>query len=539
MSNKRYKLIRLLKGYLHYLRMFSERYYRGLKTISDLDYDTIYEKAFKIGKFLDIDIYSVNFDKDHGGIKHYKPFLGLRKVYNIEDLRSWMNRTFPEQDFLLESKIDGLAVELMYIDGVLTSGITRGNGQYGLPITNNLNNFINLPQKINSEKGIYRIRGEAFIKTSDFQNLYNKKLINERSAVVSLLKNNILSKSLQFYPYDDNLTHKNRLEFINWIEKNNFLIHSRPSIINSSFNVSKLDIKELHDIKTDGVVIKTLNYKYKKTLLKQYDSIAFKDNMIKGISKVIDIAWNIGIRGLYTPVAQIEPIVLDSAVIQQCSLHNLNTYLKTNIRKNNQVLISRKGNIIPQIERVIKSKGANFLIPKKCYFCQTKLVKPYFSDTYLSCTNIFCSEVLYHETAELYKKQNLNIPGLSLANIKKLDIDNPYKIWDTSLEKFQSAIGVIQGKKIYLHVSKIKTISKNNILSSFFIHGLSSANVVRNISNFKSYLDFYRMLINPKKYITMPSNAIPSIFKNREIILLKLNYLSSLIYRKIIKPIHF
>ena len=454
--------LRKIRLYIHYLNQLTKRYYQGLWTISDRCYDILFNRVYKAALKYGIDITILNFEKVQGGVKHTEPFLSIQKVYNETDLEKWKKK-FPQGSiFHKELKIDGIAIEVKYIYGHLVQITTRGNGTYGSPITHRMTTFLNLPEKIDIPEPMYIVRGEAFVCKELFKKKYSNWSVNERSFVVSVLKGSLNPEPcLKFSPYHSNIKYKTREQ---WYKETG-----------KYFKIYSLDLKI--DAKTDGFVYKLddLEYIYKLDKSNYYirGQIALKPEL-EGVKTYIrSINWTTGKTGNVTPIALFIPIYIDGSKIEKASLSNLSKFNDLKLSKLTEVLVTKRGGIIPYIEKIVKhSNYPIFKHPIKC-----KCGTTYEATKFLRCINQYCFIKKTFQCTNNITKKLLNITGISEAIIYKLKVLDEYMLFTMKEQHLVSVLGKIQGSKIYRNIQAAKNIDKNIIAVTLNIDGISLNNI--------------------------------------------------------------
>ncbi len=451
--------------------------------------------------------------------KHVKPMLSLdtadRKGISKFDERNKKNLKKEEIDYVLEPKIDGLSVELIYEDGVYKRGSTRGNGQVGENVTENIKTIKAVPLKLLSEnKKIPKrlaVRGEVIMFIEDFKK-YNKKIIEEgkkpmanprNAAAGSLRRLNPKETaerplSIFFYEimnYDEKdinvQNHWEALELLNELGlKTNKETKKVKKIKEAVDYHKKMERKrEKLGYEIDGIVIKVNKLKYQDMLGVKSNSprwaIAYKFSPRKEETQVLDIVVQVGRRGTLTPVALLKPVDVQGVTVSRATLHNEDYIREKDIKIKDWVKVVRAGDVIPEVSDVNKKKRTGkekkFTMPKKCPVCGTKVVK---EGSYYRCSNgLACEAQLKRSIEHFASKDAMDIDGLGekIANVlvdKKIvkRISDIYKIEKddlTSLEK----MGEKSSQKLIDSIND----SKNRELSRF-IYGLGIPEVGKHVA---------------------------------------------------------
>lgn len=348
-------------------------------------------------------------------VKHDIPMLSIQNSYNINDLIEFMNRCLKvsaDITFTLEPKIDGLAISIKYENGNLIQACTRGDGETGDDVTNNVKCIRDIPHHIKYKKPI-EIRGEIFINKDDFDKLNDQRkqmglaaLANPRNAAAGSLKIHdigvVKARPLRsvFYSVPEIKstsirTHIQEVSFIKEIGLNsiNLVDCGDKDIISDLLSTMK---DEKFIFPTDGAVIrvneidKYSEIGYTSKFPKWICAYKFETNTVD--TELISVDWQIGRTGVYTPVMRIKPVELNGTTISNVTLHNLNYIDYLDIRIGDIIVIEKAGEIIPHIVKSKKefrkyNKTTPIEIPKKCIYCDKELT---IDGPRLVCTNRYC-----------------------------------------------------------------------------------------------------------------------------------------------------
>ena len=365
-------------------------------------------------------------------IRHVYRMYSLENAFDSSDLMRFMKR-FDDMDdassFYVDCKMDGLSVELIYNNGSLIRGTTRGDGKYGEDVTANLLTVGNIPKYITVKRFLV-VRGEIVVFKKTL------KLINEQRSLkgLSLFSNcrNCASGSLRqkdpkiteerdlkFYAWDlkvagSKLTHQENmmcLDKLGFAIPKGYLCTSLDEIEHRIADINMYRNSLPYDI--DGVVIKQNNTKlYDKVGCNRHAplySIAYKFKATSSETSITEISWQMGRTGKLTPVAAIEPVNLNGATISKVTLNNASFVENNKIGIGTVVSIIRSADVIPKIDSIIESKGDSSL-PDKCPFCGEPLRRV---STDLKCENHNCSAKLIALLTYIVGKDVLNIKGIS------------------------------------------------------------------------------------------------------------------------------
>ena len=344
---------------------------------------------------------------------HKKQMLSLSNVFSKDELDEFfvrLKKRLPdinEFDILCEPKMDGAAVSLIYKDGILVKGVTRGDGSVGEDITSNIKTIKSIPQKtLLSNKlttpSYLEIRGEVFISKKDFIKLNQnaikndeKTFANPRNAAAGSLRQldpSITSKRpLSFIAHGfgecDGINFTGLDDFFNKmsllglpVNKLNRLVRGASECLDYYKEI--LNNREAIPYDIDGVVYKLNSFDYQHRVGEISRSprwaIAHKFPAEEASTVIEDIQFQVGRTGTLTPVAKLKPVVVSGVTVSNCTLHNIDELQRLDPRVGDTVIIRRAGDVIPQIVKIVTSKRVNaekVTIPKKCPICDSDVVQ--------------------------------------------------------------------------------------------------------------------------------------------------------------------
>ncbi len=441
-------------------------------------------------------------------IKHAKPMLSLANAFNksdIEDfvkkINNYLNNKNLNLLFSLEPKIDGISASLTYKNGLLIRGLSRGDGETGEDILENLKTIKQIPKILKGKNipDIIEIRGEVYIGKKDFKKIQNK-FANPRNAAGGSLrqKNPLITKKipLQFYAYGFGVItpifFNRQSDFLKKISEwgfktnsHNFLAKNITDIENQHSKIEKIRSDLDYDI--DGLVVKIddlpLQFRLGNTSNSPRWAIAYKFSSVKAMTRINDIIIQVGRTGALTPVAKVEPVTVGGVVVSNATLHNEEEIIRKDIRVGDYVAIQRAGDVIPQVVYVDLNKREKnlkkFIFPSKC-LCGFETIKEVNSitkkiDAVRRCPDrgYQCQHIAKEKLKHFVSKDAFNIDGLG----KKV-ID---QFWELKLIKTPSNIFNLDYKKIVklegwgdLSVNNLKNAinQSSNILLDKFIYSL-------------------------------------------------------------------
>ena len=360
------------------LRSYEKSYKAGKPEVSDQVYD---DKLAELEQLeaqdpdsVDVSSPTQSLDPTEGKEEHMTPMLSLQKSKCWEDFVKWdkfIQKSIGEYSlatYLLQPKYDGVAVSLLYRNGLLAKAITRGDGLFGRDITEHAKKLSNIPKRIINQYN-FTIRGEIVISKKNFWKL-EPRPSNPRNTVAGVLNGHdpseVENKNLEFIAHTfGDVTEEepvyDTLESLQQYRDWGFKVVKSTKI--KDLNHLKEEIKKQFmstgwdDYECDGLVVKvneyTMYYKIKDTTKYHKFAIAVKPKPSSGISKVKEIIISKGKTGKETPVAIVEPLVLDNVTIQKVNLYNADNVKKLNIKVGSEVEIIRSNGVIPVIRKVL------------------------------------------------------------------------------------------------------------------------------------------------------------------------------------------
>ncbi len=474
------------KNKIKLITHYNQRYYNdNVSEISDKEYDELKKQILDLEdkyKFLKSKsspklIIGYKPSKNFKKAKHKVPMLSLANAFDEKDLINFekkiLNFLSKDKDlkisYTAEPKIDGISASLSYKNGKLVSGLSRGDGKEGEVITSNLATIKDIPKTINSKDFPEEIdiRGEVFIKNSDFSRLKDK-FANPRNAASGSLrqKNSDDTKKIPLkfiaytYGFEKGLVVNNQFDYLKkldeWGFKTNPLNKLITGIKNLIKNYNEIEKKRSNlDFDIDGIVYKINEFALQKRLGFVANAprwaIAHKFSSNKAISKIVGIDIQIGRTGALTPVAKIKPINIGGVLVSNATLHNEDEINRKDIRIGDTVTVERAGDVIPHILSVDLNKRSQnskkFIFPNKCPSCGSKTIKEYNSSTKKSdavrrCSSegYYCDKISIEKLKHFVSKEAFNIDGLG----KKI-VEN---FWSLKLIKFPQDIFRLDFKKI-------------------------------------------------------------------------------------------
>ena len=457
-------------------------------------------------------------------IKHRMPLLSLANAMNKEEIIAFYEKIKTRLnnnsniEYICEPKIDGVAVELVYENGIFAYGSTRGNGEIGEDITNNLRTIKTIPLKLLNDyemPTLLEIRGEVFINHEDFSYMNQTRLKNNiqpfanprNSAAGSLRQLDSMvtaQRPLKIFCYAPGVINGIKLisqeQFLSVLPKWGLPVnplvekcYSLKDIISYYDKIESLRNRLEYDI--DGIVIKVNSFNNQKILGERSKSprwaIAGKLKPQQITSVINNIEISVGRTGAITPVAKVEPVYLGGVTISNITLHNQDEINKKNICIGDTVLIERAGDVIPKIVKVIIEKRAHknsvFKLPKLCPICNSDIHHNN-DEAVTRCKNTNCKAQIKGTIKHFVSKNCMNIEGFGEKLVDQLVENNILnKVSDIYLlnhEKLSNLdkMGEKSAKNIINEIKKSKTTTLSRFINSLGIRhvGENTAKILEN-----------------------------------------------------------
>ena len=390
-------------------------------------------------------------------VRHRVPMLSLSNTYNISEIEYFDKRIkkiilsenvkehSKELEYILELKLDGLSISLIYENGVLIQAVTRGDGQVGEDVTENIMEITTIPKKLKENISL-EVRGEIILPISSFNRINQEReddgedvFANPRNAasgtIRQLDKTIVAERGLDCYLYylvnAENYGINTHLESIEYIEKLGFKTtkifekYTDFKELEKSIDKWHNDRKKL-DYETDGLVIKVNNFALYETLGYTTKSprwaIAYKFPAEQVKTKLMNVTFQVGRTGVITPVAELEAVNLSGSVVKRASLHNFDEIHRKDIKIGDNVIVEKAAEIIPQVVNVVfdDRTGQEIEIqePTNCPVCNSELAHEE-GLVALKCHNPLCPEKVKRQIAYFVSRDAMNISGLGDKIVEK------------------------------------------------------------------------------------------------------------------------
>src|SRR5436305_1245487 len=349
-------------------------------------------------------------------VPHLQPMLSLANARNEDELRAWetrMHNLLKKQgvedariEYEAEPKIDGLAISLVYENGALVRGATRGNGELGEDVTQNLRTIKAIPLRVEGAPALLEVRGEVYLPRSDFAKLNEDRaaaglptFANPRNSAAGSIRQLdpqlAASRPLSIWCYGvgalDGMTFKTQKETLDWLHQHGFKVSPDVAVYDDIDPLAAAcraweARRDSLDFEIDGVVVKVNDLELQRGLgvvgREPRGAIAWKFPPMTATTTLNKVAWNVGRTGHMIPFAMLEPVQVSGVTVKLATLHNEEDLKRKDVRDGDEVIVMRAGDVIPQVvsptarAQKRKNRAAPSQPPARCPACDTPTIKP-------------------------------------------------------------------------------------------------------------------------------------------------------------------
>ncbi|MCS7223002.1 MAG: NAD-dependent DNA ligase LigA [Armatimonadetes bacterium] len=437
--------------------------------ISDEEYDQMFRRLVELEERYpqlitpDSPTQRVGFPpaEEFARVRHITPMLSLDNAFNEEELRAFDKRVkkflgLKETEavaYTCELKIDGLAVNLTYRDGILATGATRGDGVDGEDVTNNLRTIKTIPLRLLVEKppSVLEVRGEVYMTKEDLAVLNKEQqkkgervFANTRNAAAGSVRQLdpaiTAQRRLDIFCYGigvcEGVTFATQWEVLEWLKKAGFKVNPHNKLcedISEVVDYCHHWVQQIHAMpySADGVVVKVNRLDWQERLGATAHAprwaIAYKFPAEQKTTKVKNIVVQVGRTGKLTPVAELEPVQVEGVTIVSATLHNEDQIKRLDVRIGDTVIVQRAGGVIPEVVAVVPERRTGqeipFTMPKVCPVCETPVVRPPGEVDYY-CPNAQCPSRVENWIKHWCSRGALNIEALGEERVRQLVEEN-------------------------------------------------------------------------------------------------------------------
>jgi DNA ligase (NAD+) len=436
-------------------------------------------------------------------VKHLQPMLSLANARNADELRAWearVRRLSGREDieYVTEPKIDGLAISLVYENGAFVRGATRGDGETGEDVTQNLKTIKSIPLRVKDAPPLLEVRGEIYLPLEAFAKLNEQRaaageptFANPRNSAAGSIRQLdpalAAARPLQMWSYAigavDGITFETQYESLEWLREHGFRVNPDVAVHSGTEDVISAcraweERREQLDYDIDGVVVKVNSLALQRELgvvgREPRGAIAWKFPPTTATTVLKKIAWNVGRTGHMVPFAMLEPVQVSGVTVKLATLHNEEDLRKKDLRDGDEVIVLRAGDVIPQVlaptpkAQRNKKRAAPAEPPARCPACDTPTVKPE-SGVWTICPN------------------RAGCPGQVLQHVKHfvgaMDIDG---LGEQNVIRFL-------GEGLITDVADLYDLTVDRLTELDRFGETSASNLVRNINASKEQ-PFFRVL---------------------------------------------
>jgi len=387
---------------------------------------------------------------------HKRPMMSLDNSYNIDELGEWDARCRrlagkSSFDYVTELKIDGLSISLIYTDGRLTHGVTRGDGRRGEVVTPNVRTIRSIPLRINQSQSDLpsevEVRGEVYLPHEMFARINRERaeqelptFANPRNAAAGTMRQLdpriTAERKLDIFCYqllfDGEPAHARHSDSLEWLEKAGFKVNPNRRLCKTFDEVVEFcdeweEKRDKLNYETDGVVVKINQISIQDELGHTSKSprwaIAYKYPPRQATTQLLDVTYQVGRTGAVTPVAVLDPVVLAGTTVARASLHNADEMGRLDVKRGDWVFIEKSGEIIPQVVKVLTERRdgseTDFVFPASCPECGSPLVRPE-GEVVSRCQNEDCPAKIKGALLHYVQRRAMRIEGLGWALVNQL-----------------------------------------------------------------------------------------------------------------------
>jgi DNA ligase (NAD+) len=468
-------------------------------------------------------------------VRHLQPMLSLANARNEEEMAAWVLRSerylarqgveMGDVRFVTEPKIDGLAISLVYEDGVLVRGATRGNGEIGEEVTQNLRTIGSIPLRIDDAPPLLEVRGEIYLPLAAFARLNEQRAeageptyANPRNTAAGSIRQLdpqlAASRPLSIWCYSvgalEGISFETHWESLEWLRAHGFKVNRDVEIHDSVDEVVAAcrawqERRDRLDFEIDGVVVKVDDLELQTQLgvvgREPRGAIAWKFPPTTATTVLRGVAWNVGRTGHMVPFAMLEPVQVSGVTVKLATLHNEENLRRRDVREGDEVIVMRAGDVIPQVvsptAKAQKRKGRSAPMepPAKCPACGTPTVKAE-GAVFTICPNrTGCPGQVFQAVKHFVGA--MDIDGLGEENVRRFlvegVIENMADLYDLSVERLADLEGFaeISARNLVAAIEQSKQQPFHLVLYALGIPGIgyvNARNLTRNLRSMDALL---------------------------------------------------
>jgi DNA ligase (NAD+) len=465
-------------------------------------------------------------------VPHLQPMLSLANARNEEELAAWVVRSerylarqgveMGEVRFVSEPKIDGLAISLVYENGVLTRGATRGNGEVGEDVTQNLRTIGAIPLRVEDAPPLLEVRGEIYLPLAAFARLNEQRaeageptFMNPRNSAAGSIRQLdpalAASRPLSMWTYGigevDGLEFDTHHEWLEWLRDHGFRVNPDVGLHDTVDEVvaacdAWLERRDRLDFEIDGVVVKVDDLDLQRQLgvvgREPRGAIAWKFPPTTATTTLNSVEWNVGRTGHMVPFASLEPVQVSGVIVKLATLHNEEDLLRKDVRDGDEVIVMRAGDVIPQVVSPTskaqrrKNRSEPPSPPRHCPACNTATIKPEGSVWTICPNRAGCPGQVFQAVKHFVGA--LDIDGLGEENVRRFlsegligDSADLYSLTTDQVSELEG-FGQISAKNLVESIEASKQQPFERVLYGLGIPGVGYVNA-RNLARHLRSMD--------------------------------------------------
>jgi DNA ligase (NAD+) len=468
-------------------------------------------------------------------VQHLQPMLSLGNARNEEELRAWVERNEARlkkdgvEDaairFVTEPKIDGLAISLVYEDGGLVRGATRGDGEIGEDVTQNLRTIKAIPLRIDDGPRLLEVRGEVYLPIEAFARLNEQRaeageptFANPRNSAAGSIRQLdpqiTASRPLSIWCYSigalEGIEFSSHFESLQWLRERGFKVNPDVEVhdtVEQTVAACRAweERRDRLDFEIDGVVVKVDDLALQRQLgvvgREPRGAVAWKFAPSTANTTLKRIAWNVGRTGHLVPFAQLEPVQVSGVIVKLATLHNEEDLRRKDVREGDEVIVLRAGDVIPQVvsptakAQKRKKRAAPPEPPAECPSCGTPTVKPE-DGVWTICPNrASCPGQLFQAVKHFVSKGAMDIEGLGEENVRRFLAEELIRsvpdIYELDAERLTSldGFGEVSASNLQESIQASKRTPYFRVLYALGIPGIGYVNARALAQQFRSVDD--------------------------------------------------
>jgi DNA ligase (NAD+) len=469
-------------------------------------------------------------------VPHLQPMLSLANARNEEELAAWVVRSerylarqgveMGDVNFVTEPKIDGLAISLVYEDGVLVRGATRGNGEVGEDVTQNLRTIGAIPLRVEDAPRLLEVRGEIYLPLAAFARLNEQRaaageptFMNPRNSAAGSIRQLdpalAASRPLSMWCYGvgrvDGLEFDTHSEWLDWLREHGFRVNRDVEVHDTVEEVVAAchawqERRDRLDFEIDGVVVKVNELELQRQLgvvgREPRGAIAWKFPPTTATTTLKEVAWNVGRTGHMVPFAVLEPVQVSGVIVKLATLHNEEDLRRKDVRGGDEVIVMRAGDVIPQVvsptSKAQRAKKRNPPPgpPERCPACGTPTIKPEGSVWTICPNRAGCPGQVFQAVKHFVGA--LDIDGLGEENVRRFlaedlikDSADLYELTPERLAELEG-FGEISARNLMNSLEASKEQPFERLLYGLGIPGVgyvNARNLTRHLRSMDALLD--------------------------------------------------